>query len=393
MTICHRIHAWKRPRTSTEIEEWQRLERSLNAQLLSDDEGPLPSFFRLHELWKRDAKPSVSDRKATRERQRQQAVDESNRREQEKMERCGQTYYYGKHVADMTDATLLTPVFAILGILGIGLLGAAWTGYELYRVLDRIGNKMRRPSYYNAEARRRAAVLKHQRSESHRIRHRTSYLLPPTKEEILEAWQKAHRRGAIKEKLHLGELLATLEASVDNGLQRNLSGEIVGRNPGIKGWLGTHCLELLPHYSTLMRYKAAADKQQTVCGYGDPFPAEALMAEPVSETDTTITVGTEMRGMRHGPDSDTRKGRHAVIAITVGIVFEGKTLHLLGVRDEKSREEIIRHAGYIDGCRRRARQIWKEAQAANALHSLQAFDDFLYARLGLVRERRPHLSR
>ena len=55
-------------------------------------------------------------------------------------------------------------------------------------------------------------------------------------------------------------------------------GRIVGRNAGIKGWLGENLPELAEHYSMVMRYKAAAKKLRQVVGLADPTPVAAVLA-------------------------------------------------------------------------------------------------------------------
>ena len=52
----------------------------------------------------------------------------------------------------------------------------------------------------------------------------------------------------------------------------------MGRNAGIKGWLGENLPELAEHYSMVMRYKAAAKKLRQVVGLADPTPVAAVLA-------------------------------------------------------------------------------------------------------------------
>ena len=371
MSLERLVAAWRRPRNTAELEEWQRLERALNARLLEEGEGPLPSF-------------SVAVEKSL---NRSSSRKTSSSRGQSS--RNGRHYprsALAEHAQNTLEISYL-PVVLVVCTVGILLLGAGWAGYELYRIYDRVAHKMRRPTYYNAEAKRRAERLERQRSESHRIRHRKSFLVPPLPEEIREAWKCAHKRGNVREKLQLGAMLSRLEASVDNGLIQDLSGTIVGRKSGVKGWLAVHCPELLTKYSTLMHYKAVSDRQERVCGIADPCPAEVLLAEPDGADDTTITVGTIPKSRCHDADSATECSD---ITITVGLESEKKKVKFRGIREEYGETEVKQFAGVMDIGRRRARNLWEEARKAQMPPSLFAFDDLLYAKLGLVRERRLH---
>jgi hypothetical protein len=78
-------------------------------------------------------------------------------------------------------------------------------------------------------------------------------------------------------------MLCDLEAYCDNSLVRNVDGEIIGRNPGVKGWLRTNCPELLKHYKNAMRYKGIAEKFRQVVGAADPVPA-VMLASSGEET-------------------------------------------------------------------------------------------------------------
>ena len=404
MSLDTLVRAWKRPRTDTELGEWQRLERSLNAQLLGDGEGPIPPFLRI------GTGPSTLGREKLTDEERIRAIKAlypDDPKNNDLMDNVHEKY-------------VVTPILITIGTVGLALLGAAWAGYEFYRVFARIANKMRRPSYYNAEARRRWERIKRQRSESHRVRHRTSWLLPPSPEALVEAWTKAHRRGAVKEKLRLGAMVAVLEASVDNGLQRDLSGAIVGRNPGVKGWLMLHCPELLPHYSSLMRCKTAADKEERLCGLADPLPAEILYADPfpMAESDenegiadNATTVGMASRQSRDSDTADSAitvgtescwvKGgswepKKVVVAITVGTETGGRDegvrrMEFLGVRggamEALGDERLQGFARQMLQARAKAGALHREAAKGPAWKSLRSYEDLLFARLGILREK------
>ncbi len=295
--------------------------------------------------------------------------------------------------------------FAILGGLSllstIPLLGAVSTGYELYRLADRIVHKARRPSYYDAEAKKRFEKIQAQRSKCHRVRHRSSLFHPPAPEELLTGWKKASARGNVTEKLRLGAMLAHVEAAVNNDLIRDETGEIVGRNPGIRGWLKENCPELLPHYKALMHYKAMADKEQMVCGLADPYPAEVLFAEPfpmsINGVETISGKVNTLIEITVGPKScwgGKRKGKALGerIEIMVGPDSGRKEkLVLRGVRKEMGewvRWDVGRVGEVLHRAREMAACLHDEARKAGAASTAKRYEDILFSRLGLIRETR-----
>jgi hypothetical protein len=97
------------------------------------------------------------------------------------------------------------------------------------------------------------------------IQRKTSVNPPPTPEAILAAWnmvrtKKRNDPESLAARLQLGSMLADLEPIVDQSYIRDEGGTIVGRRPGLKGWIGLHCPTLAPHYKALMSYKALAAK-------------------------------------------------------------------------------------------------------------------------------------
>lgn len=129
----------------------------------------------------------------------------------------------------------------------------------------------RRPRYYAVENERRRALA----SERRKIRARTTTNECPTREAILEAWK--NRKDSHEAAIRFGSLLEDLECYLDNSLRRDENGVIVGRNPGIKGWLCDNLPEILDKYTTAMRYKAAAKKLKQVVELADPTPADVVL--------------------------------------------------------------------------------------------------------------------
>ena len=135
----------------------------------------------------------------------------------------------------------------------------------------------RRPRYYAAENERRRALA----AERRKIRARTTTNACPKSKAILEAWN--HRKDSHEAAIRFGSLLEDLECYLDNSLRRNEDGVIIGRNPGIKGWLFENIPEISGHYTTAMRYKAAAKKLKQVVELADPTPADVVLPSGAEE--------------------------------------------------------------------------------------------------------------
>ena len=102
------------------------------------------------------------------------------------------------------------------------------------------------------------------------VTRKTSVEAPPTPDELRRAWKAARGRGSLTAKLLAGTLLSNLEPAVDQSYLRAEDGTIVGRRPGLKGWLRGYCPDLVPHYKALMSYKALADKLRIALGIEEP---------------------------------------------------------------------------------------------------------------------------
>jgi len=82
----------------------------------------------------------------------------------------------------------------------------------------------------------------------------------PSGEEMAGQWERAH--GSTEGMVRFGMLLLEVEEVADSspimGVDAFGNLVIVGRRPGVRGWLKEHC----PHigYKTAMRYKALAKK-------------------------------------------------------------------------------------------------------------------------------------
>ena len=145
------------------------------------------------------------------------------------------------------------------------------------RRVARLKAAERRPRYYEAENERRRALA----AERRKIRARATTNTCPTREAILEAWK--HRRDSHEAAISFGSMLEDLECYLDNSLRRNEDGVIIGRNPGIKGWLCDNLPEIYEKYTTAMRYKAAAKKLKQVVELADPTPADVVLPHGAAE--------------------------------------------------------------------------------------------------------------
>ena len=157
------------------------------------------------------------------------------------------------------------------------LLEDAWTGLAamrrlLTRRIDRAKHEAARPAYYAQERARRQALA----AERRKVRMRHTLSPCPTRLEILDAWTKA--KDSPEALLRFGSLMEDLECYVDNSLRRTDDGVIVGRRPGIKGWLQIEIPALYLKYKTVMAYKAAAKRMRQVLDIRDPLPLSAALS-------------------------------------------------------------------------------------------------------------------
>ena len=164
------------------------------------------------------------------------------------------------------------------------LLTDAWTGLAamrrlLTRRIDRAKHEAARPAYYAQERARRQALA----AERRKVRMRHTLSPCPTRLEILDAWTKV--KDSPEALLRFGSLMEDLECYVDNSLRRTEDGVIIGRRPGIKGWLQLEIPALYLKYKTVMAYKAAAKRMRQVLDIRDPLPLAAALPEGGSTQD------------------------------------------------------------------------------------------------------------
>ena len=133
--------------------------------------------------------------------------------------------------------------------------------------------------------------------ERRKVCRRSTAARRPTPEDVRAAWAAA--RSGPGGRLRLGRLLMDLECFVDNDLvvrwYRKLP-RIVGRKPGIRGWIAENCPELVPKYKTLMRHKALATKARQEAGATDPVPLGGPVAGTVPAAGTPVRIQFRRRG-------------------------------------------------------------------------------------------------
>ena len=154
---------------------------------------------------------------------------------------------------------------------------------ELMRDLRRV----RRPFYYAQEVERRRSLA----LERRKIRRRRTTAPMPTPEVLLKAWNG--RKSSRKAMILLGGIMHDLECYVDNCLRFDESGNVVGRNGGIRGWLKENVPELFPKYKTLMRYKALAVRLRQATDTKDPKPTSKLLEKPFHKAVAMILADEE----------------------------------------------------------------------------------------------------
>ena len=162
--------------------------------------------------------------------------------------------------------------------------------------VNALRRRLVRPLYYGRENARRRALA----AERRRVRRRRTENPCPTREAILDAW--THAREGREAMLRFGSLLEDLACHVDHEL-RIAGGRIVGRAPGIKGWLRENIPALALRYTTVMRYKAAAKKLRQVVELPDPIPVAAVL----DGAGALDGVGTEMEGKESKRDYGAEK--------------------------------------------------------------------------------------
>ncbi len=138
---------------------------------------------------------------------------------------------------------------------------------------NRLQQKAYRGKYYGRDNARRRMLA----AERRKITRRTTTNPCPTPDAFRAAFARV--KDSVEAKLLFGGMVHDLACYVDSCLRYDGSGNIVGRNGGIKEWLADNVPELYPRYKTIMRYKALAMRLRQAMGVKDPEPTSALLAD------------------------------------------------------------------------------------------------------------------
>ena len=137
--------------------------------------------------------------------------------------------------------------------------------------------KAYRSRYYARDNARRRLLA----AERRKIRRRTTLNPCPTPDGFREAFAKVDE--SAEAKVSFGGMVHDLACYVDSCLRYDESGNIVGRNGGIRAWIAENVPELSPRYKTIMRYKALAMRVRQLAGLEDPQPTSVLLDGPDPE--------------------------------------------------------------------------------------------------------------
>ena len=192
---------------------------------------------------------------------------------------------YAERGLQLRLETASAPWALLVGLAALGLGGFV---YCLWKLIE--GALMLGPlgHIYGASHAVRRQLRKTRKSSTRK---------PPTPEALETAWAKSRR--SLEWKLRLGSMLEDLEPSVDQSYIRDDDGAVVGREPGIRGWLMEHCVEVFDHYKTAMGYKALAHRFRLAIDLPEPFTLEDVL-DALSESIESIEAKEKAeRNARH----------------------------------------------------------------------------------------------
>ena len=170
---------------------------------------------------------------------------------------------YAERGLQLRLETANAPWVLLVGLAALGLGGFVYCLWKLIEAGLMLGPLGR---IYGASHAVRRQLRKTRKSSTRK---------PPTPEALEAAWAKSRR--SLEWKLRLGSMLEDLEPSVDQSYIRDDDGAVVGREPGIRGWLMEHCVEVFDHYKTAMGYKALAHRFRLAIDLPEPFTLEDVL--------------------------------------------------------------------------------------------------------------------
>ena len=132
----------------------------------------------------------------------------------------------------------------------------------------------------------------------------------PTPAELRTAW--ILRNKSLENQLRLGGMMMVVECYVNNALIRKYDDKmpkIVGRKPGVLGWIREHCPELEPKYKTLQRWKNFTKRFLQELEILDPIPLSVLFDRSVS-IDSLAEMEVQVQPRYSGKDGGEDQKKH-----------------------------------------------------------------------------------
>ena len=187
-----------------------------------------------------------------------------------------------------------------ISFLGNLIIAAVMVNSEVFLVLGLLDLALKLISKHDSYASNETIKDYNEKKKAIRISRKISVNPPPTPEAIRQAW--AASRTSLAGKLLAGTLLSDLEPVVDQSYLRSEDGTIVGRRPGIKGWLQEHCPDMVCHYKALMSYKALADKLRKALGIEEPDTLAGVLDFSVALSDSDEKTSSTIDGTEETSD-------------------------------------------------------------------------------------------
>ncbi len=161
-------------------------------------------------------------------------------------------------------------------------LTAVWLFWEYFLAAGLVILVLRYLTRHLRKQEKRWTCKCEQEYRVHNINRKFSVNPPPTAAALEAAWAatRGGRRGdpaVLAARLRLGSMLSDLEPVVDQSYIRDETGAIVGRQPGLRGWIGFYTPSLMPHYKSLMAYKALADKLRVALNIEEPDTLDSVL--------------------------------------------------------------------------------------------------------------------
>ena len=291
---------------------------------------------------------------------------------------------------DIHQEAMLSFTLALLGALGLFCLAASFWDL-IVAALDE--GPLGRILHASRATRRR--LSRQRKVSTHAV---------PTPEALAAAWAKS--RKSLEWRLRLGSMLEDLEPVVDQSYIRDEDGTIVGREPGIRGWLFDHCQVVSEHYKTAMGYKALAHRFRLAIGLPEPFTLEDVL-DALSESIESVEDKEKANrhiGQAKFQDSviNAAVGRTAVAADIGAEPVKATTAPRVGAADGEAknepqkRSEIIIQNELVENAKQKAETILQNLRIRNRKDRVAkggrviwratwVLDELLHDRLKLLR--------